>query len=100
MSCANCADNGLTRLNWADAPDDFAVCLCHVGLDMRVDQNNGKPAPPLWRVWCAKHQVSPERVFMVEDVLTAEEMAERGLVKAPTGTRESTLLTAAKRPKR
>jgi hypothetical protein len=87
-------------LNWADAPDDFAVCLCHVGVEMRCTVNEGRETSPLWLVWCAQNQVDPERVFMVEDVLTADEMAERGLVNAPTDTRQSTLLTAARKDKR
>jgi hypothetical protein len=52
MTCCN--GKGLIRLNWSDAPDDFAVCLCHVGLDMRAEVNNGKATVPLWHVWCAR----------------------------------------------
>jgi hypothetical protein len=98
MSCRACADKGIIRLNWADAPDDFAVCLCLAGLSMRATTNQRRTVPARWRVWCAREQVDPAKVFMVEDVLTPEELAERGLSKprSTAQSREAALLAAGK----
>jgi hypothetical protein len=96
MTCCN--GKGLIRLNWSDAPDDFAVCLCHVGLDMRAEVNNGKATVPLWHVWCAREQVDTGRVIMVEDILGPEELAERGLVQADAS--RPNLLTLGRKGKR
>jgi hypothetical protein len=74
------------------------VCLCHVGLDMRAEVNNGKATVPLWHVWCAREQVDIGRVIMVEDVASPEELAERGLSLQPSAG--PNLLTLGKRGKR
>lgn len=97
MSCSVCSDKGLVRLNWADADPDFAVCLCEMGLRLRVNRNEGRDVAPLWHVWCAREQIDPSRVFLVEDVLTPAELAERGLsLTLPQGDREAALLAAGK----
>ena len=96
VSCVHCADKGLTCLNWADAPEDYAVCLCKAGQLMRQTGNHRKATVPLWRVWCAKWQVDPERVLLIEDVLSADELRARGLVVEPAGDREERLLKAAR----
>lgn len=101
MSCDVCAD-GWVVVEWTDAPHDFAVCLCPAGEAWRVAMNHGTPTVPRWRVWCAQWQVDPARVFMVEDVWTAEELAAVGLGVEPVApiTREAALLAASKRAKR
>ncbi len=97
MTCSVCAGKGLIRLNWSDAPDEFALCLCAAGMAWRHTRNNGKPVPALWRVWCTQHQVDPACVFKVEDVLTAEELAERGLSVAPVRSAEAALLAIGRK---
>jgi hypothetical protein len=91
-------DRGIVRLNWADAPDDFAVCLCEMGLRLRVDRNHtAASVAPLWRVWCAREQVDPSRMFLIEEVLTPSELRERGVREEPTVMdREAALLAAGK----
>jgi hypothetical protein len=94
--CANCEDKGLVRLNWSDAPDDFALCLCPVGLDMRGTTHKGRTRTPLWHVWCARECVDPSRVYRIEDVLSADDLAARGLTVKAEQDREAKLLGAGK----
>lgn len=101
MNCGVCGDRGLVKLNWADAEPDFGVCLCLEGLRMRVDRNNGNAVAPLWMLWCAREQVDPSRIFLLEEVLTPAELADKGLAKqAEIETREAALLRIGKRSKR
>ena len=93
--CGTCADKGIVRLNWEDAPDDFAVCLCEAGLRLRTNRNDGHKVIPLWQVWCARERVDPERVFMVEDVLTPDELRERELSKPVSRLDRAAALLAA-----
>lgn len=78
----------------------FAVCLCDKGRTMRNATNNKHSVAPLWRVWCAKYQVDPSRVVMVEDVCTAKELAAAGFQKAAPIDREAALQAAGKKSKR
>lgn len=100
MSCENCGDKGVTVLNWTDAPPDFAVCLCSTGLDMRATANEGKATVPLWRVWCAVHQVDPSRVLMLEAVHTPDELAALGFVQSAPVDHQAALLAAGRKAKR
>ena len=100
MSCENCHDKGLTVLNWTDAEPDYAVCICAAGLALRVNRNVGHTVLPLWHVWCAREQISPTRVYMLEDVLTAEELALVGLrVPAAEPAPEAALLALGRTKK-
>ena len=94
--CESCAGKGLIRLNWADADDEYALCLCPAGQAWRKSENNGKATNAAWHVWCAREQVNPECVWCIEDVLTAEELAQRGFGKAVAAaeSREAALLKA------
>lgn len=77
----------------------FAVCLCEAGLRWRRRENHGIKVDPLWVVWCAKEQVNPNRVCMIEDVMSPEQLQERGLTRPaqPTAvSREAALLAAGK----
>jgi hypothetical protein len=76
MDCDICAGKGLVTLNWADAPPEYAVCLCQQGLAMRVTRDGSFA---LWEVWAAREGVDPSRVWRLEDVLTPEELRERGV---------------------
>lgn len=98
MTCSACGDKGMIRLNWADAEDEYAVCVCAVGLDMRRTWNHDRKVAALWEVWAAREQVHPSRIHRVEDVLTEDEMRERGLSKpqATVRSREAALLAAGK----
>jgi hypothetical protein len=100
MNCEVCSDKGIVRVNWADAPDDYAVCLCEEGLRLRVDRNHGKTVSTLWMVWCAREQIDPSRMFLIEEVLTPDELTERELRKPPVSmNREAALLAAGKQGK-
>lgn len=98
--CDVCEGKGLVVLNWSDAPQDYAICLCSVGMQMRVTRNAGRETGyALWQVWAAREQVDPSRIVKLEDVATAEEMAALGLSKpADVGgmDREARLLAAGK----
>jgi hypothetical protein len=99
VTCSTCQDKGLVRVNWQDADPDFAVCLCATGLSLRVDRNYTAAVSPRWHVWCAREQVDPSRVWMLEDILTPQELAERGFGVAPdvrVPDREAALLAAGK----
>ena len=100
MNCGVCGDKGLVKLNWSDADPDFGVCLCEEGLRLRVDRNNGKTVAPMWMVWCAREQIAPSRMFLLEEVLTPSELTEKGLSR-PLGpsvvTREAALLGVGKK---
>ena len=50
---------------------------------MRCAVNNGKPCAPRWELWAARHGVDRERVCPMEDLLTDQEMAERGFTADP-----------------
>jgi hypothetical protein len=99
MNCNTCEGRGIIRLEWADTPVvEFAVCLCASGLAMRRATNEGRVVAPLWQVWCAREQVDPDLVFMVEDVLTGDELRERMLgVPAPMANREAALLARSRK---
>ena len=88
-------------MDWTDAPPDFAICLCPAGRWYRSDRNAGKTTGFYgWQLWAAVHQVPFERVWMIEDVVSAGELAERGLgVQPPVSaeSREAALLAAGKR---
>jgi hypothetical protein len=101
MTCRNCGDIGMIRVSWSNAPDDFAVCLCAAGRSMRNTTNRKDTGFALWQVWAAREQIDPSRVFLVEEVLTPQELAARGfsVTARPTlVTREAALLASAKRP--
>lgn len=104
MTCEHCV-NGLRPLEWTDAkagdPVDIAVCLCEAGQAYRLGQNCGRRTVALWRVWCAAHQVDPSRVFMLEQVYSAAELAAVGLRTRDSGvaSRESALLAKGRRSK-
>lgn len=101
VNCPICFDKGLAVLEWTDAPPDFGVCLCDAGQAMRRTENEGRAVTPLWRVWCALHQVDPSRVSMLEDVFTADELTAVGLRKAPANiSREAALLAAGRKAKK
>ena len=99
VTCETCCDKGLVIVNWTDAEPDYAVCLCHAAQWYRSNRNAGREVAAYgWQVWAARHQVEPSRVVMLEDVLTAEEMAECGLSQpAVIADREAVLLAAARK---
>lgn len=79
MTCATCADRGLVTVNWADAEPEYAVCLCDVGHMMRVTRNATRATKyAMWELWVARAGINPARVVKLEDVLTSEELRERG----------------------
>jgi hypothetical protein len=111
MNCVECEDTGLIAYLPGESPkslrevvtDDlhFAVCLCAVGKQLRLDTNKGRNVTPLWQVWCAKNQVDPARVQLVEYVFEAEDLEAAGWKVAPsTANREASMLAAGKKPKR
>ncbi len=92
MTCPVCV-NGLLVQEWTNAPADYAVCLCEAGQVYRRATNEGRDTVPLWRVWCAVHQVDPSRVFLLEQVYSAEELASVGLgASTDPVSREAALL--------
>jgi hypothetical protein len=96
MDCVICRDKGLVRLNWAGAPEDFAVCLCEIGLRLRVDRNHtATSVAPLWRVWAAREHVDPDRIFMLEDVLTPVELNDLGFNKTAVVDSMAAIIAAA-----
>jgi hypothetical protein len=110
MTCVECGDYGLIPYVAMDnpTPDDaitrddllFAVCLCEAGRRMRRNRN-WAPTVPLWQVWCAREQVNPERVSLVEHVYDAKTLKAAGLVPGvpSIADRSSALLAAGKRTK-
>jgi hypothetical protein len=99
VTCEHCV-NGLRPLEWTD-PLEVAVCLCQAGQAYRQATNNGHAAVPLWQVWCAQHQVEPERVRLMEQVWSAEELTAAGLRPAAApANRAAALLAAGQRGKR
>lgn len=103
MTCGTCGDRGVVRLNWADAPEEYAVCLCEAGLHLRHATNDHRAVEPLWLVWAAREGVPLASMCMVEDVLTEEELRARGLKRPAhptTVAREAALLAAGKGKRR
>lgn len=108
MSCLACDDRGLVPFVDRDNPKPnaaitvadlfFAVCLCAVGRTYRRRENEGRKVPPLSLVWCAREQVSPERICMIEDAYSADELKAAGLsVKPPSLSREAALLARGRK---
>lgn len=100
MNCQSCADVGIIRVPWNNAPDDFAICLCAAGADMRSSRSRSQTAFALWQLWAARGQIDPSRVFLLEEILTPPELAQRGFVAAvqsPVAAQESVLLAVGKR---
>lgn len=95
MICRVCANKGITAVPWLDAPDDYALCLCTIGLDMRREVHGYA----LWQVWASREGVDPSRIFLLEEILTPAELRAWGLTvpaqQAETG-REAALLAAGK----
>lgn len=102
MSCPSCGDKGVIRVRYHDgSPDDYAICLCAVGLRMRDDTNGWKKTGyALWQVWAAREQIDPSRVWLLEELSTAQEIADLGFgmhgQSTPVVGREAALLAAGK----
>jgi hypothetical protein len=103
MTCSTCGDKGLVRFDWSDAPPDFGMCLCPAGGWFRSDVNAQRRTGSCgWQVWCAQHRVEPSRMFFLEEVLTAAELAAAGFAAAGDSTprvetsREAALLGAGR----
>lgn len=77
MNCQACADKGIIRLKYHNGtPDEFGICVCSAGRWYRSDVNAGKHTGFFgWQVWAYREQVDPTRVFLVEELLDAAEMA-------------------------
>lgn len=99
MPCKTCGDLGLVRVNWCDAEHEFAICLCPVGMAWRNNVNAGRRVTPHWRVWASIERIDPSRIHPLEDVLTPEELAERGFTM-PTLTMPLDAIAAAAKGKR
>jgi hypothetical protein len=102
MTCENCADKGLIKANFADAPTGhYAVCLCPAGRAWRKADNMGTPCEPQWVVWAHAHQVPLDHIWLIEDIVSPEELDERGLsVEPPAASpenREAALLALGKK---
>lgn len=102
MNCQSCADVGIIRVPWSNAPDDFAICLCDAGAAMRRSWNPDETRArfEVWQLWAAREQVDPSRVFLLDEILAPAELAERGFSapQAPTiAAQEAVLLAAGKR---
>jgi len=63
---------------------------------MRCAVNNGKPCAPRWELWAAVNGVDRERVAPMEDVLTDQEMAERGFTELGPAPAFDAIAAAAK----
>lgn len=95
MTCQTCGDRGVVRVNWKDADEDYAVCLCLVGAGLRSTTNAGKPCEPGWRVWAAQRSVHPDRITMLEDVLTPDELAVKGFQELSAASAMDAIVAAA-----
>lgn len=98
--CATCGDKGIVRINWSDAPEDFALCLCMVGTLMRSTQNvsvkSVRDGYPLWMLWAERERVTHDRIVKLEDVLTVDELTAHGFVK-PQATGVDAVIAAGRR---
>lgn len=98
MTCSACGDKGMILLNWSDADEEYAICVCSSGLALRNTRNNGLKVTALWEVWAIREHVHPSRIHRIEDVLTEDEMRERGLMKPQAAvSREAALLAAGRK---
>lgn len=94
MTCPTCADRGLVKVNWNDAPEDYAVCLCPTGELLRAMSGRGQVAA--WHVAAARLGIESARVVMLEDVCTQEELAQRGFRELVAGDAMSAIAAAAR----
>jgi hypothetical protein len=80
MNCSTCQDIGIVKLNFQEG-DEYGICLCPKGEEMRRSANSRHAVAPLWRVWAAQQQIDPSRIHPIEDVLTPAELTERGFAE-------------------
>ena len=110
VMCPACDDFGLVPFLPHDSPVadadvktadmHFAVCLCSYGQAFRLDVNEGHKVAPQWRLWCARYQVDPSRVVMLEHAYTANDLAAAGFSKPVASiNREAAMLAAGRRKK-
>lgn len=102
MNCEVCGDLGMLVLEWADAPYDFAICLCPAATWYRSNENAGRTVSAFgWQVWCAIYGVDQARVFKLEAVYSATELAAVGLsVQSQVAVSRAAALLAAGRGRR
>lgn len=94
MTCPTCGDRGLVKVNWKDAPEDYAVCLCPTGELLRAMSTRGQLAA--WHVAAARMGIDSARVVMLEDVCTPEELAARGFRELSTPDAIGAIVAAAR----
>jgi hypothetical protein len=96
MNCPVCGDKGMIRVKYRDgAADDFAICLCAVGVRMRTDTNTWKATGyTLWMVWAAKEQVDTDRIYYAEDILEPDVVARIPRTSAATSSSPADNLAA------
>jgi hypothetical protein len=100
--CPSCAGHGVFRLRYTDgSPDEYALCLCPAGEQMRLAKNNGRPVPPQWTVWAHQQGIDVARVAPMEVLLSDAEMAARGFAEvAPEQAIDAIAAAARARSKR
>lgn len=94
MTCPTCGDRGLVKVNWNDATEDYAVCLCPTGELLRAEPTSGQV--PAWRALAGRMNIDPARVVMLEDVCTPEELAQRGFRELTADTAMDAIVAAAR----
>lgn len=102
MNCPVCGDKGVVRVRYRDdSTDDFGVCLCGIGQGLRHDRNAlGKALNYfLWHIWAAREQVELSRMFMVEELLTDDELAAIPRAEMPAKTSIAEAMNVNKRPR-
>lgn len=79
MTCQACQDKGIIRLRYHDGSlDEFGVCVCEAARWYRSDMNAGKHTGFFgWQVWAHREQIDPARVFLIEELLDADEIARQ-----------------------
>jgi hypothetical protein len=77
MNCQACEDRGLIRFRYHDgSPDEFGVCLCRAAAGLRSNASGDKRTGVYgWHVWAAREQIDPALVFLIEELLDADETA-------------------------
>jgi hypothetical protein len=110
MSCNECDGLGLIPFALEDNPksdaemtvDDmhFAVCLCPMGMQFRIAENNGRRVSPQWVLWAYRNGVDVSRMALVENVFSPDRLAAAGFNRpAVPMNREAAMLAAGKRRK-
>jgi hypothetical protein len=105
MTCQSCGGWGISLIVYEDTSEVYAVCLCPIGEQWRSthtfvnhsgDVGKSERTDPLWHIWAHQHGITVERMKLIEDAVTPEELARRGFRELSAPDAMSAISAAAR----